>query len=381
MEVDYLLVGGGLANALIALALREQRPAAKVAIVEREAHLGGNHAWSFHDSDVPPALARVCDSLIEHRWPGYAVRFPGFERALALPYASFGSAKLDQVVRARLDAPGCAVLSSATASRIGAREVELAGGRTIAAQVVIDARGPERLALDGRAGYLKFLGLEVKLARAAAPPEPVIMDATVPQTDGFRFFYLLPYAPDRMLIEDNYYSDRPEADWPRLREAVREYAEARGLPIACVEREEHGVLPLPWALADRSAPAASGDGPLAAGYGGGWFHPATSYSLPVAARLACHVAETPIDRMFGPELAALTAELKRQQAFAQRLNWLLFRGTPPAGRWKVMGGFYRHPEATIRRFYALALTPGDRFRILRVGAWALARALIRPEAA
>jgi lycopene beta-cyclase len=223
---------------------------------------------------------------------------------------------------------------------------------------------------------LKFLGLEVRLARPVAPNEPVIMDATVPQRDGFRFFYLLPYAPDRMLIEDNYYSDHPQAEWPGLRAAVREYAEARGFAIAEVEREEHGVLPLPWAMA---RPPAGGGGPLAAGYGGGWFHPATSYSLPVAARLACHVAETAPDELFGPRLTALAAEHRRQQAFAQRLNWLLFRGTPPAGRWKVMGGFYRHPEATIRRFYALALTSGDRFRILRVGAWCLARALVRPE--
>ena len=46
-------------------------------------------------------------------------------------------------------------------------------------------------------------------------------------------------------------------------------------------------------------------GPLVAGYQGGWFHPATGYSLPAAARLAALVGELPAERVFGPELDAL----------------------------------------------------------------------------
>ena len=35
----------------------------------------------------------------------------------------------------------------------------------------------------------------------------VVMDATVPQEDGFRFVYALPLDPDRVLVEDTYFSD------------------------------------------------------------------------------------------------------------------------------------------------------------------------------
>jgi lycopene beta-cyclase len=52
---DVLLVGGGLANGLIAWRLRQRRPELSVLLVEREPTLGGQHTWSFHATDVEPA--------------------------------------------------------------------------------------------------------------------------------------------------------------------------------------------------------------------------------------------------------------------------------------------------------------------------------------
>jgi lycopene beta-cyclase len=59
---DLVLVGGGLANSLIAWRMRQRRPGVRVLVLEREAHLGGNHTWSFFDSDLaagPAGLARA----------------------------------------------------------------------------------------------------------------------------------------------------------------------------------------------------------------------------------------------------------------------------------------------------------------------------------
>ncbi len=61
LDVDYALVGGGLQNGLLALALRAARPAARLALVERGATLGGNHTWCFHAGDLPAARS-VCVS-------------------------------------------------------------------------------------------------------------------------------------------------------------------------------------------------------------------------------------------------------------------------------------------------------------------------------
>ncbi|HEY8946783.1 MAG TPA: lycopene cyclase family protein, partial [Polyangiaceae bacterium] len=66
---DYIVVGGGLHGALIALALLEYRPTARLALVERAATLGGNHVWCFHAGDVPERVAAIVAPMVERAWP------------------------------------------------------------------------------------------------------------------------------------------------------------------------------------------------------------------------------------------------------------------------------------------------------------------------
>ena len=49
--LHYVIVGGGLAGNLAALALGE-RGRARVTLLEQDQALGGNHTWSFHDGDL-----------------------------------------------------------------------------------------------------------------------------------------------------------------------------------------------------------------------------------------------------------------------------------------------------------------------------------------
>ena len=361
MKFDYVLVGGGLQNALLTLALRERRPGASIALVERGARLAGNHTWSFHEGDVEAASLPWLDPLVAHRWPACDVRFPNLTRTLAHGYASIPSVRVDAVVRERLEAPPSRVVTGAEVVEVREREVRLADGRGIEGELVVDARGPDALpAAAGRAGFQKFLGLELELARPAGLTRPVIMDATVAQTDGFHFVYVLPLAADRLLVEDTYFSDSPALDHDALRARVLQYAGAHGFEVARVLREETGILPMPWG-GPLPRPSAS---PLAAGYRGGWFHPATGYSLPVAARLAERVASVPPGAALGRALQDLARRHRGQVRYARLLNWLLFCAYPPAERWHVLERFYRLPEPTIERFYALRMTTADRARLL-----------------
>jgi lycopene beta-cyclase len=187
------------------------------------------------------------------------------------------------------------------------------------------------------------------------------MDATVQQRDGFRFMYVLPFAEDRVLVEDTTYSDSPELDSELSRREILNYAEQQGLVVRDCVREERGVLPLPTTMLP-TRPAANA--PLRAGYGGGYFHPTTGYSLPVALRLAEHVAQ----RWPGPLLDSAFDELftqhQKQFRYCLWLNRLLFGGFAPERRYEVLARFYRLPTATIARFYALNTTGLDRARIL-----------------
>lgn len=365
---DYVLVGGGLQNGLIALSVRAHQPDARIALVERGPALAGNHTWCFHDSDLPPAMAAWLAPAITARWQGHDVAFPGHRRALAGGYACVAAEDLAAAVTVALDQPGSALHLRTTAATIAADHVVVRGPddsvATLRATAVIAARGPDAAAPDGATGWQKFLGQEVRTAGPHGLARPMLMDATVPQVDGFRFVYVLPLAPDRLLIEDTYFSDSAHLDAGHLRGEIGRYAAAHGWPIAEIVREETGILPLPWRMPE-DAPVITA--PLTAGYAGGWFHPVTGYSFPIAARLAAHVAARPAGALLGDDRDALdeiARRHRRQLGFALRLNWMLFRWFPPDQRYHVLERFYRLPEASIRRFYALELTSFDRARIL-----------------
>ena len=99
---EYLLVGGGLQNALVALALLERRPETRLCLVERAERLGGNHTWCFHADDVPEQARELIEPLVVRRWPAHDVCFPQRRRRLASAYAALTSERLHHVVTARL---------------------------------------------------------------------------------------------------------------------------------------------------------------------------------------------------------------------------------------------------------------------------------------
>jgi lycopene beta-cyclase len=361
MDADVLLVGGGLANGLAALALRRRSPRLRLVMVEAGARVGGNHTWSFHGSDLDDEGEALLRPLVERSWSHVEVAFPDHRRRLPTSYHAFRTPALERAVRAALDLPGSHLWMGARASRVGPEAVVLDDGRTLSAPLVLDARGPAPgVAHAEGTAFQKFLGLEVEVD---GPPvdEALVMDARVPQNDadGFHFMYVLPFGPRRLLVEDTYFADGPALDRARMRERIHAYLEAGGRRIARVLREEEGCLPLPLDL--RATPALGS--PLRLGYQGGWLHPTTGYSLPVAARVATTLARHGVGGAV-PALARLQAEVQRQGAFCVRLNRLLFRAVPAEERWRVLSRFYRLPRETIERFYALTMTASDRARVV-----------------
>ena len=355
---DYALVGLGLQNTLVVLALAALRPGARVAVVEREATPYGSHTWCFHAGDLCESAREIVQPAVAVEWPRYAVRFPGHERQLEQPYAAVTVSSLRAALRGALRKLEVDEFFGQPAVEVGEHLVRLGDGRELSATLVIDARGPSVSDLSV-AGFQKFVGYELKLARPARFT-PMVMDATVEQLDGFRFMYALPLAPDRVLVEDTYYSRSSELDTEALGRRVLAYAAVHGLEVAGIERSEQGVLPLP----SKNAARESLTGPLRAGYRGGFFHPVTGYSFPLAMRLALHVAGREPAQVRGPELAQLVRELAEQARFLCFLNALLFRAMPDELRRNVLERFYRLPEGTIRRFYAMALTRTDRMRLV-----------------
>ncbi|WP_419251690.1 lycopene beta-cyclase CrtY [Caulobacter sp. ErkDOM-YI] len=361
-RADVVLVGGGLANGLIALRLRALRPDLRVILLERDKRIGGEHTWCHFETDVSPAIGGWLRPLIVHRWSGYEVRFPAHRRTLDTAYLAITSQRLHEAVSTAL---GDDVWLGATVSDVSPHQVTLSDGRRITAATVIDGRGPRRsrsLVL----GWQKFLGQGVRLSAPHGLTRPIVMDSTVPQLDGYRFLYVLPLDSTRLLIEDTRYSDGDALDHADVRAAIAAYAVQQGWTIAKVEREEHGVLPI--ALAGdidaywREARAQVAEVGLRAAL----FQPTTGYSLPDAARLAEQIAALP-HITSAHVRACAEAHSKaawRRRRFFRLLNRMLFRACAPDQRYKVLERFYRLGAPLIQRFYAARLTPFDQARVL-----------------
>lgn len=349
-------MGGGLANGLLALALLDR--GRRVALVEQTGRLGGNHTFCFHARDLP-AAATWAAPLVQHRWDGYDVRFPRLTRRVSSVYRGFVGEHLDAVVQRRFaDSPEAELLLESEAIAVDARGVTLANGQRIEGTAVIDARGPGREPIAD-AGFQKFVGREVELTDPHGLTRPVLMDATVPQLDGLRFFYVLPLSPTRLLVEDTRFSDGPALDVDDLGAEVDSYLERHGWDVAALVREESGVLPMPWAPLPHP-----GRAPLLAGYAGGMLHPGTGYSVPVAARLAVEAAKLEPSALASGALEPWIQDLRQRQRLPLLLNRLLFQATPAANRVHVMERVHRRPDALLERLYAMEATGRDAARLL-----------------
>ena len=356
---DLVIAGGGLAGCLVALALAKLRPEVNFLLLEQGETFGGNHIWSFFDSDVAPEYRWLVEPVIAKSWDRYDVRFPRRRRTLSTRYNSVRSDLLDKVMRERLRADQYRLGTAIEA--VESDGVRIANGEWIEG-AALDARGPYRLDRFDL-GWQKFVGRELRLAAPHRLERPVVMDACVEQIDGYRFVYCLPFSEDRLLVEDTYYSTKPDLDRIAIGERIQAYVDAQGWRVAEIEKEETGVLPVAmggnfdafWCLGDHEARI---------GLRGAFFHPTTGYSLPDAVRIALLIANEK-DFTNLPNFLRDEAEgVWDDREFYRRLNRMLFHAAEPAERYKVLEHFYRLPRRVIERFYAGRSTAFDKLRIL-----------------
>jgi lycopene beta-cyclase len=349
-DLDFIIVGGGLAGCLLALRLSQLKSKPRWILLEQSGTLGGNHTWSFHASDIGQSMEWV-RPLVRTTWKRHVVQFPELRRELHSEYCSVRSSDMHRTVIQTLGTSR--IRFNTTVHSVTDQSVAMASGETLSAKSVLDARGIA-FGEAGLCGYQKFVGIDFELESPHGLSAPVLMDACVPQEDGFRFFYLLPWSETRVLVEDTRYSDSAHVDVQAYRREIENYVARRGWKVKSIAHEEVGSLPIPFV---KDLPWVR---PGSLGMRSGLFHPTTGYSFPDAVRSAEWIAGN-FDRGTWDQKAWNRAceHTASQRAFYRFLNRALFKGTVPELRYRFIQRFYRLPNALVRKFYASQLSALD----------------------
>lgn len=257
-DADLIIAGAGCAG-LSALWHVMQRPNehCKVVVIDRDFEVGDDRTWAFWGTRDAPF-----SDLAEQTWDRLRVRFPSWETVGQLQRPNGTSPNGRRVysrVRQR-DYDGAILHEAArhpnirfvTQNIIGFRDchtggvVELSEGELRAPLVLQSTRlSPSNEAAPARHPLLQhFGGWEVRSQHPIFDPQvATLMDFDTDQFDATAFFYVLPEARDRALVEFTMFSLQAR-DTVFYDYRLRDYLERLGAGAVSIERTEYGVIPM-----------------------------------------------------------------------------------------------------------------------------------------
>lgn len=370
-RIRLALLGAGLHNQLLALRLLQRfGNSVSIELFDNRDELEIKRTISGHTTDIPAGMHMFLQPYWTRVWPSYDVHFGSYSRRVPIPYASLNL----QVIAEEL--------KSAAQEKPESLQIHL--GRSWTRSEIAQMHTPD-LILDSTPqnlerkhalpqGVQQFVGRCFRFPKEHGIALPTVVDARVPQNNGFCFMYILPFSSHELFLEDTRLLEeaQPHTSFERgLADFVFQKFNAK-LDELEVVFEEAGALPIPLTAgllnptADRCIKD-EGRAPqelsrvLNVGFASGAFHPTTGYSLPFALRsilaleqdIARHLREG------SPQKPIALAETGKCQRTCIRswgtfllFNLFFFRAFSPAQRVNCFAYFYRLPRWFIARFYA-----------------------------
>jgi lycopene beta-cyclase len=355
-----LIAGGGLAGSLAALAMARHRPDVPLLIVEERESFGGEPYRSFAEAEFGQDGAELVGPLAIDRWPGCYVAFPGLSRKLNIEYGGFGAAEIHRAMVAALSPKNYRLGTKIVAVREDA--LVLDGGETIKAEGAIDARGATNMS----ALELLYEARFERDYRFGAPhrvDRPVLVDATIDQGGGLRFFECVPLSEERLLVADLCVSERAQPDEQAGRR-LDGYVKARGWarPRALAERAAARPLPIGGDFA--AFWRQSGARAAKLGLRGGFIHPVTGRTVADVAHMALLLSRqrdfsgAALHDLFEAE----AKQLWKRREFLRAVTAAIAAAAPDARR-GLIERLYRLDPALLERLQADRLGLLDRVRI------------------
>ena len=287
---DLAVIGGGCAGLSLARELATRHFKGAVLIIEPRHAYHDDRSWCFWAT-----AQHELSGWVSHTWPQWL-----FSRAGAPKESRSCAGYLYQYIRSAdfyqksLDViaqrPNIDIRLGTSATDIAQHQL---GWRvttthaTFTARQVIDTRPPPKKAFDKSTLFQSFVGVELQFDHAVvnAHEAELMTDMRVINNE-FCFSYVLPFTPDRMLVECTFFSREP-LSVSVMQSELDQILIKRGWTNAHVIRRESGHLPM--GLPEN--PALTPSEPVRAGAGGGALRPSSGYGFIRIQRWAARCAQ------------------------------------------------------------------------------------------
>ena len=356
-DTGVAILGGGCAG--LSLAVRLAEAGLDATVIEPREGAEADRLWSFWRTRPDPFT-----DCVRARWPAWSVSHAGSaarRRSSAMRYETVCAGRFAEKALGLCDrAPGIALALGTRAEgeprpEGGLWRVETSAG-TLRSRYVVDTRPP-----DGPPGYGQyFIGREIGFSRGAVDPEEVgLMEFAAPRPDRVDFVYVLPFAPDRALIEATSFAPSPPAEAELSAWLDREIAARAGGRGHQTLREERGFIPMAAPPPGRPAPRLAPRLGLS-GVRGGAARPSTGYAF----QRIQWMSETLAERIrTGADDLALTPDGPGTR-FMDRLFLRVLQRRPAAGPALFHALFRCAGPDRLERFLSGSRAPLDRLAVV-----------------
>jgi lycopene beta-cyclase len=341
--IDLVLVGGNLANALLAWRLAMRRPDISLVLLEERAAIAWDRRWTFLGSDLTSVQLEWAWVLVTKSWPSHDVFLKPEARRIGGGMHFIDGADLHWKVADRL---GDRLRLKTRAVVVEPHGVTLASGERLEAKAVIDGRASV-VAHQGPLGFHHAVSQWVSLGVPHRLEVPLLLDARGGTRDAFASFAVVPLTDRKVLLERHVHSTSDAADLDACREDLAGHVKRLELKVDHKGPEHVHSYPVPLGSA---RPRITSQVPVTAS-ATGLFHAFTGHELPMAVDVAHALPERE-----NLSQSALGAWFERhhqrqwaRQARFRFLNRRLFRSKQGA---ELVGALYGKGEASVARFSA-----------------------------
>ena len=245
--IDLLIIGGGLAGLSLARELIRRDCRLRVLVVEPRQEYTDDRTWCFWEGSdhsnrdlVSRTWERWRSSRLDRSVSEYQARGQSYQYVRSIDFYQQALSTFEHSSNVRLQ----------LGSSVQAIEPGVDGFRVrlnhdlIRARWVIDTRPPPRQRMERSKMFQCFVGREIEVDAGIFDPGCIeLMTDMTCDRNGVLFTYVLPFSPQRALVEPTRFSPHP-VDREQLERDFQDLLRRRGWRATRVVRKEHGILPM-----------------------------------------------------------------------------------------------------------------------------------------